>query len=299
MAIISDQAIPVDNVSRFYANDQDIRVAMLRLDQIDPVISGNKWFKLKHNLEAAVSKGYRQILTFGGAYSNHMVAAAAAAQRAGLSSIGIIRGFHGQQQLSTTLKSCMAYGMALHFVSRETYALKNDPDYLQQLSTTFAHTYIIPEGGDNEAGRKGAGEIVTWIPGDCTHICVPVGTGTTFTGIRKALNVQVAMTGFTVMKGGQYLAADMAQHIPAAQNVNWRLEDRFHFGGFAKTTGELLYFIRDFYTDTHIPLDIVYTGKMMFGVRQMISEGYFPEKATLLCLHTGGLQGNPAGLFDV
>lgn len=299
MAIISDRAVPVDDVSRFYENDQEIHVAMLRLDQIDPVVSGNKWYKLKHNLEDAISKGFRQVLTFGGAYSNHLIAAAAAAQRAGLQSVGIVRGFHGQQQLSPTLRSCMDHGMTLHFVSREMYALKNDPDYLQQLSITFEHAYIIPEGGDNDAGRKGAGAIAAWIPGECTHVCLPVGTGTTFSGIRNALDVRIAMTGFTAMKGGQYLTAAIGQHIQTAQNDNWQLEDRFHFSGFAKTTNELTTFMRDFHAATNIPLDIVYTGKMMSGIRQLISEGYFPRKTSLCCIHTGGLQGNSAGLFDV
>src|SRR5215217_8955641 len=117
----------------------------------------------------------------------------------------------------------MAYGMELHFVSRETYALKNDTDYLQQLSATFGEAYIIPEGGDNEAGRNGAAEIAALIPERCTHVCLPVGTGTTFSGIRNALDLQIAMTGFTAMKGGQYLAADIGAHIQAAQNDNWQL----------------------------------------------------------------------------
>jgi len=299
MDIISDAVVTLDTISLSDTGHPGIRLRMLRLDKLHAVISGNKWYKLRYNLEAAVQSGFQQIITFGGAYSNHLVAAAAAASFHGLTAVGVIRGLHAAQILTPTLKTCREYGMQLHFVSREAYDLKNDAGYLHGLLQQFGPSYIIPEGGDNEAGRLGAGSITALIPDDVTHVCLPVGSGTTFTGIRKTLPAAVNMIGFTAMKGGSYLTESVRSHLLPAADRNWHLEERFHFGGFARKTDSLIQFMQSFYIDTAIPLDIVYTGKMMAGIHVLLDEHYFPENASICCIHTGGLQGNPEGLFPI
>jgi 1-aminocyclopropane-1-carboxylate deaminase len=287
---------PVDEVTAFFPNSRGIRIFILRLDVMHPIISGNKWFKLKYNLEAAHNGNFRQVITFGGAYSNHLIATAVASSAAGFSSVGIVRGVHAQQNLTPTMQACRQQGMRLHFVSREAYALRDDTQFLQDIEDLFGNSYIIPEGGNNDAGRKGAGEIADYIHQGATHVCLPVGTGTTFAGLRNRLDVAVGMTGFTAVKNGAYLEDEVARQLNDQQTKNWALETSCHFGGFAKTTPILLDFIRAFHTATGILLDIVYTGKMMFGICGLIERNAFAEGENIVCIHTGGLQGNPVDL---
>ena len=262
-------------------------VAILRLDLLHPVISGNKWFKLKQNLSFAQEKGYKKIITFGGAYSNHLIATAAAAKEAGLQSIAIVRGYHAKENLTQTLKDCTIYGMQLQFVTREEYALKNEKDWLKNLSAQYPDAYIIPEGGNNELARKGIEEIALIIPDVYTHITVSVGTGTTFAGLRNAIDEKVRMVGFVPMKNGAYLKNELQ-----LEKGNWELIDDYHFGGFGKWNDELIDFMNEFYRINKIPLDIVYTSKMMYGLQEMIEKNEFDKGARILTIHTGGLQGN-------
>lgn len=262
-------------------------VAILRLDLLHPVISGNKWFKLKQNLSFAQEKGYKKIITFGGAYSNYLIATAAAAKEAGLQSIAIVRGYHAKENLTQTLKDCTIYGMQLQFVTREEYALKNEKDWLKNLSAQYPDAYIIPEGGNNELARKGIEEIALIIPDVYTHITVSVGTGTTFAGLRNAIDEKVRMVGFVPMKNGAYLKNELQ-----LEKGNWELIDDYHFGGFGKWNDELIDFMNEFYRINKIPLDIVYTSKMMYGLQEMIEKNEFDKGARILTIHTGGLQGN-------
>jgi len=268
----------------------DTAVDMLRLDLVDPVISGNKWYKLKYNLQEAKLSGHDAILTFGGAYSNHLVAAAAAAHHAGLKSIGIVRGLH--EMLTHSLEACKRYGMELHFVSYETYKQKTLPEFLQQLLVAYGHPFIIPEGGANEAGRKGAGEIAAFIAGTYTHICVSAGTGTTLAGLRNALPGTQFLTGFAPMKGGRYLQQEIMPFVDADKRTAFRITDSYHFGGFGKMNDELTGFMDRFKAQYGFDLDRVYTAKMMYGVRDMLLQNAFGNDARLLCIHTGGVQGN-------
>ena len=295
MVIMPDP--PLEDITGFFKNDIGITVSMLRLDKVHPVISGNKWYKLNHNLAAALDMGFGRTITFGGAYSNHLIATAGAAKDVGIKAIGIVRGLHAAAHLTPTLQACKDLGMELHFVSREDYALKDDPVFLQSLTGRFGPSFIIPEGGDNELGRTGTADIAAFIPATVTHVCLPVGTGTTLTGIRNALSSDKEIVGFTAMKGGGYLQEKIAAHIRPGQSKNWHLETGYAFNGFAKTTPALIQFMRSFYSEAGIPLDIVYTGKMMFGIRDMIQTNTFPENASIACIHTGGLQGNPPDLF--
>ena len=293
---MSDPASLLQPVSSFY-QEHGISISMLRLDRVHPVVSGNKWFKLRYNLAAATEQGYQQVITVGGAYSNHLVATAAAARQAGLSAVGIVRGLHGQQKLTPTLLACREQGMQLHFVSREAYNEKHTLAFQSALEIMFGKSYFIPEGGANEAGRRGAGEIAALLPPGITHVCVPVGTGTTFIGLRNALQADQQLIGFPAMKQGNYLREEIIPYLQPGKNILWQLDDRFHFGGFAKSTPELLAFMQSFYKATAIPLDIVYTSKMMYGVQTLLREHAFPEGAHVACIHTGGLQGNPEGLL--
>lgn len=280
---------PISYLQDPMLQDHKVQIGLLRLDQLHPVISGNKWFKLKENLREAQLQGASGILTFGGAYSNHLIATAAAAKAMGLRSIGMVRGWHGQAKATSTLQSCREYGMTLHFLDREAYRLKALPENLEALKKSFPDTYILPEGGNNQAGISGAASIAQWIPEAATHVGVAVGTGTTLIGIGQALASDVKLLGFTAMKGGSYLEAYIASHLSA---TDWQLITDAHEGGFGKHSPELIAFMNGFYRSQGIPLDFVYTGKMMKRTFQLVTEGFFPEKSHLICLHTGGLQGN-------
>lgn len=290
--VIDDrQPVPVDYLQDPFLEERGIRLGILRLDSIHTDISGNKWFKLKENIRLAREGGHDTLLTFGGPYSNHLAATAAAAAQAGLKAIALIRGWHGNINPPPTLDFCLQQGMQLHFVGREEYSLKYDPDYLESLGATFGQPYIIPEGGNNEAGRKGCEEIVSHIPPDAGHVALAIGTGTTFCGIRNKLNPAVLLHGFPVMKNGGYLAGDITGHLHHPGN-NWHLHTAYHFGGFAKHTQALIDFMNGFYRQHAIKLDFVYTAKLLFAVSDMIRKGFFENDAHIICVHTGGLQGN-------
>lgn len=287
---IDPQTTRVDYIKETSLQARHIRLGLLRLDLVHPVISGNKWFKLQENIRFAIDHQYTSVLTFGGAWSNHLVATAAACAQAGLAVTGVVRGFHGEVRSSDTLEQCAALGMHLHFVSREDYNRKEDPAYLATLRTQFNDSFIIPEGGNNELGILGARAIAAYIPEETTLVATAIGTGTTFCGIRQALTQHINMLGLPVMKGGDYLRTELAAHIP--EHNNWQLNSNYHWGGFARHKPELLSFMNDFYDRHHIPLDFVYTAKMMQGVLDMIEKKELPEDSHIICIHTGGLQGN-------
>jgi 1-aminocyclopropane-1-carboxylate deaminase len=265
-------------------------ISILRLDVLHPVISGNKWYKLKYNVQQAQQHGYDTILTFGGGYSNHLVATAAAAYEARLRSIGFVRGVYDVP--TPTLQACEEYGMQLIPISQEEYKLKTDVAWLQELQHKYPNALIVPEGGANEWGRAGAATIAEYISDTYTHICTSVGTGTTFIGLRNTLPADAEVWGYVPMKGGIYLKDELQQYLNAEKNTNWQLFDDWHFGGFGKVSNELIAFMNAFYQATHIPLDMVYTGKMLYGIQQQLRQGAFPRAANILCVHTGGLQGN-------
>lgn len=291
MAIEFEESVSIDSIDHALLRSRQIRLGVLRLDRIHPLVSGNKWFKLKENMKAAQQGGFSALLSFGGTYSNHLSAMAAAAQLSGLRSIGMVRGLHGKEQPTETLRSCMETGMELHYMSREAYARKDDPSFLARLQAAYPDAYIIPEGGDNEQGMMGAGAIAAYIPSDVHLVVLAAGTGTTFAGIRRQLDPAVAMLGFPVMKGGMYLRESITQKLGAGQG-NWDLNADYHFGGFAKYNDRLTGFMNDFYKQHEVPLDIVYTSKMMYGVFELLSSGHFLVGSNILCIHTGGLQGN-------
>lgn len=269
-----------------------VAVDMLRLDKIHPIVSGNKWYKLKQNIRYALDNGYKTILTFGGAYSNHLIATAAVGYQFGIQSIGIVRGTYAEATKTPTLMDCIAYGMQLAFVPREEYARKSEAEYLESLSNKFDNPFIIPEGGANEWGREGSKEIAGYIRDEYTHVCVSVGTGTTLAGIRAALPEHQVILGYAPMKQGVYLKADIDKYIEHDKRDAFSLFADWHCGGFGKWNEELISFMNLFYEANTISLDIVYTAKMMLGIQDQLKSGYFPEGSKVLCIHTGGLQGN-------
>lgn len=267
----------------------NIKLTVKREDLLHPHISGNKFRKLKYNILQAQKEGREALLTFGGAFSNHIAATAAAGAAYGFTTIGIIRGEElvnkiGDNPTLTFAKSC---GMVLKFVTRDEYRLKAEPQFIESLKTEFGDFYLVPEGGTNALAVKGCEEILLPEDEQFTHIACAVGTGGTISGlINSAVNNQRVL-GFPALKG-EGLLDDICKF---AAKGNWQLVTDYHFGGYGKVTEELIVFMNDFFEKTGIPLDPVYTGKMFFGVIDLIHKGYFPENSNILLIHTGGLQG--------
>jgi 1-aminocyclopropane-1-carboxylate deaminase len=290
MAIIHDQAITTEPLR--YPQGKVATLDMLRLDTIHPVMSGNKWFKLKYNIEYALSNGYTQLVTFGGGYSNHLIAAAAAAKAFNLRITGIVRGMYAHP--TPTLTACAQEGMELVYVTKEAYQNKTDHAWLQTVVPDLSCSFIIPEGGANELGRKGAEAIAAFVSEEYTHVAVSAGSGTTAIGLRNALPSHQRILAFAPMKGGSYLREETATFIEAMCTAQIEWIDHFHFGGFGKWNDELIRFMHHFYLENNIRLDMIYTGKMMYGISRLIEDHYFEPTDRILCIHTGGLQGNAA-----
>ncbi|WP_043970792.1 MULTISPECIES: 1-aminocyclopropane-1-carboxylate deaminase/D-cysteine desulfhydrase [Acinetobacter] len=266
-----------------------VQLTIKRLDLIHPQISGNKFYKLKYNLLAAQQQGLTEVLTFGGTFSNHIAATAYAAQRFGFQSIGMIRGEElATRDLNPTLQTAQDFGMQLHFVSRAEYRLRHEAEYLQQLQQQYAQAFIIPEGGSNALALQGTQEILSEHDRENYDvICCAVGTGGTIAGLIESSSSQQQILGFSALKG-DFLKQDIQQWTDKS---NWSLTDAYCCGGYAKTTIELLQFIQHFEQQYAIPLEQVYTAKMMMGLLDLIQQQYFPENSRILAIHTGGLQG--------
>ena len=256
---------------------------------IHPTVSGNKFRKLKYNLQTARFGNYKGLLTFGGAFSNHIAATAAAGQELKIPTVGVIRGEELISQVNSnpTLRYAKSCGMHLEFVSRSTYKIKTDPAYLQQLLTTFKDYYLIPEGGTNYLAIKGCEEILTEKDHSFDIICCPVGTGGTMAGLINGSLPTQKIIGFPALKG-HFLKEDICKF---ATQSNWELCEDYHFGGYAKVDSKLINFMNEFKSTYKIPLDPVYTAKMMYGIFDGIRSGEIPKTAKVLAVHTGGLQG--------
>lgn len=267
-----------------------ITLSVARLDLIHPVVSGNKLFKLHYFIQQAFNSETKHIITFGGAYSNHLVATAFAARENGLSSTGIVRGEQPEQE-SHTLSACRSYGMKLKFVSRSEYSVMQEEKALENLQIETG-AIVVPEGGYHSAGAKGASLIMEQVDKRVNFICVPAGTATTSAGILLGASPHQMVCVFPVIKGMNDLSSRIAFLTGGAPLTAPVIFPEYHEGGYAKYTQELLRFMNSFYAAHGIPLDFVYTGKMMSGVFKEIKKGTFPVDTHILCLHTGGLQGN-------
>lgn len=268
-------------------NGNKIPLSVLRTDLIHPVISGNKWFKLRFYLDEAVKKGYKTIGSFGGAYSNHIVALAAAAKMSGLASIGIIR---GEADDSPTLQEARELGMKIIAVSRESF---KDREEIIQSFPKQNEIYWVEEGGYGLQGARGAATILSAM--DCsgfTHILCACGTGTMAAGLIMGAADHQKIIGISVLKNNKTLEKSIAGLLPDALHRKIHCIHDYHFGGYAKHPVQLIDYMNDFYQRTHIPSDIVYTSKLFYAAEDLIQKGYFEETANILLIHSGGLQGN-------
>ena len=266
-----------------------VKLFIRREDLIHPFVSGNKFRKLKYNLLEAKNQKKTTLLTFGGAFSNHIAATAFAGKQNGFKTIGIIRGDELASKITEnpTLKFAQENGMVFEFVSREAYRLKESNDFIEDLKNNYGDFYVIPEGGTNDLAVKGCEEILEEDDSFFDFICSSIGTGGTISGIINSALPHQKVLGFPSLKG-DFLQKDIRKF---AIKENWTLISDYHFGGYGKVSIELIEFINSFYQENDIPLDPIYTGKMVFGVIDLIHQGYFPENSKILMIHTGGLQG--------
>jgi len=278
-------------------NNFGIEVYVKREDVLHSEISGNKFRKLKYNLIEARDLGFTKLLTFGGAYSNHIAAVAAAGKEFCFETIGVIRGEELQEKYleNPTLKKASEDGMQFEFVTRTQYRDKNNAAFLDQLKEKFGDFYLIPEGGTNELAVKGCKEILTDDDKMFDFICCAVGTGGTISGIINSLKMHQKAIGFPALKG-DFLTEDIQKY---AENSQWNLVTDYHFGGYAKLNDELKQFMKQFFKKYLISLDPVYTSKTFFGVIDLISKGYFKPDSKILIIHTGGLQGLQSNIAEI
>lgn len=297
---------PLQQLDSRLLKNAGIELYIKRDDLLHPLFGGNKWRKLKYNLIRAKEDNFDTLLTFGGAWSNHIYATAAAGRHFGFKTIGLIRG-EKHTPLNTTLAFAEEYGMQLHYVDRLEYRQKNSPEYIEKLKLRFGNVYILPEGGSNSLALKGCAEIVSEIDIPFDIICCASGTGATLAGIASALTAsdnkartkhEKMAIGFSALKGGDFLTDEVTAFLSgikdgdAAHATNWRIEDRYHFGGYAKINAALVQFMHEFQSQFDITLDAVYTGKMLYGLFELIKSRSFKPGTKIIAVHSGGLQGN-------
>ncbi len=283
-------AVNIDILSDNFHRSKNISVSMLRLDKIHPVLSGNKIFKLFFFLEEAKHSTHKKIITFGGAYSNHLAATAFACKISEIKCIGIIRG-EKPEKLSHTLEYCIQNGMQTEFIKRSDYKKVNDYSFTENLKKKYGDHTLIPEGGFSEKGVMGAAMIGNYYGQEqYSHVCCPIGTATTFAGLIQ-INKNNKVIGFSVLKNLIDIG-ERLQYLNISPTSQYEVNHEYHFGGYAKENEELFSFMNSFYEENKISLDFVYTAKMMFGVYDLVKNNYFPPGSNILCIHTGGLQGN-------
>ena len=269
---------------------KDVEVAIKREDLLHPILSGNKYRKLKYNVETARQQKKETLLSFGGAFSNHIAAVAGAGQEFGFKTIGIIRGEELKNKINqnSTLSYARECGMQFKFVSRAEYRDKNKSWFVEKLRKEFGHFYLIPEGGTNDLAIKGCEEILTEEDNKYNYISTPVGTSGTMVGLINSSQANQKVLGFSALKG-DFLTEEIKRL--QANKKNWSLITDYHFGGYGKINDELVTFINKFKQETTIPLDPIYTGKMLYGLVDLAKKNYFEKGSKILVIHTGGLQG--------
>ena len=283
----------LNKINEPFIQEQGIELWLKRDDLLHPVISGNKWRKLKYILDHALSLNTHKIISMGGAYSNHLHALAYVGNKLGIATAAKIRG-ERPEVLNPTLSDLDTWGMTLEFVSRSEYRqLRTYKDY-NSLPGMQTGEYWLPEGGAMELALLGVAELVNEIEIDYDVLCVPCGTATTLAGIINAVSEDKQVLGFSALKGASFLSADVQQMIinKPCHNKNWFIELDFHFGGFAKVSPALLDFIKNFERAHSIQLEPIYTGKMLYGIYALIKQGFFKPGQRIIAVHTGGLQGN-------
>ncbi len=281
---------PEDSIiQRVNHPNKNVELFIKREDRIHPFVSGNKYRKLKYNLIEAKKQGFKTLLTFGGAYSNHIAAVAALGHGLGFKTIGVIRGEELENKVleNPTLSFAAQNGMQFKFVSREVYRNKTSESFIKALNNQLGDFYLIPEGGTNDLAVKGCEEILLDVKNEYDYVCCAVGTGGTISGLINCSKLSQQVLGFPALKG-DFLKQDISKFV---KQTNWELIADYHFGGYAKINEELVAFINQFKMNYNIPLDPIYTGKMMFGLFDLMNRGFFPKGSRILAIHTGGLQG--------
>ncbi len=280
---------PIQRIVTPTIEKKKIELWIKRDDLIHPVISGNKWRKLKYILHHALSINTHTIISMGGAYSNHLHALAYVGQQLQVKTIGYIRG-EKPRKMNATLKDLQAWGMELKFISRTEYRKLRQYKNATALPDIKAGEYWLPEGGATKLALQGIGEIVTEIDMGFDVVCVPCGTGTTLAGVINSVDETCHAIGFSALKGGGFLVEDIDKLLNI-NKVTWDVKLDYHFGGFAKSNDELLLFIEDFVRQHNIELEPVYTGKMFYGIFDLIETDFFNTGQKIVAIHTGGLQG--------
>ncbi|TPG64500.1 1-aminocyclopropane-1-carboxylate deaminase/D-cysteine desulfhydrase [Hymenobacter nivis] len=271
-----------------------VRLLLWRDDLMSPDLPGNKARKLKYNLREARRLGHGRLLTFGGAYSNHLAAVAAAGRLHGFTTVGLVRG-EAAGAPNPTLARCAADGMALHYLDRATYRRRAEPAFLAEMQARFGPAYLLPEGGTNALALKGMAELAAEIRQHVAFdaLAVAVGTGGTLAGLLTGLRGPETAVGVAALKNGGFLKDDIDALTRAATGQvfsNYALATGYHFGGYAKYSADLLAFIQQFEDRHSVLLDPIYTGKLLFGVLDLIGQGHFAPGSTVVAVHTGGLQ---------
>jgi 1-aminocyclopropane-1-carboxylate deaminase/D-cysteine desulfhydrase-like pyridoxal-dependent ACC family enzyme len=268
-------------------------ISMIRIDRVHSVISGNKWFKMKYNITEMMDSGIETMVTFGGAYSNHIHAVAEAGDIFGFNTIGLIRG-EEHLPLNSTLEFAVNKGMKLHYIDRISFRKRDTEEFREWIKAKFGNVYILPVGGSNALAVKGCEEIVGKIESDFNYICCSCGSGGTLAGLIEGLAGKKHAIGFPALKGGSFLSDDIKKLIhdySGRAYSNWELQTDYHFGGFGKINKELIDFISLFESINKIKIEPLYTGKMLYGLNDLISKNFFPQGSKIIAVHTGGLQG--------
>ncbi|GHE99070.1 1-aminocyclopropane-1-carboxylate deaminase/D-cysteine desulfhydrase [Thalassotalea profundi] len=276
-----------------------VKVSIKRDDQIHPIISGNKWRKLKYNLQYAKLNQYKGIISFGGCYSNHLHALAYACQQQQLKALAIVRG-ESINQDNYTLSWAKHWGMQLSFVDRQTYRQRHETDYLYTLQQLYPDHFLVPEGGSNQLALEGIGEIINELNQQTTfdHLLVPVGSGGTLAGLIKQDNNQHNILGIAVLKQSNYLLNEVKTLLKDNKSHHrWSIENDYHGGGYAKFSTDNANKILQFSKETGVQFEPIYSGKMLLGFLDLLENGYFNVNQHIVLLHTGGLQGI-AGLVE-
>ncbi|MFB9098259.1 MULTISPECIES: 1-aminocyclopropane-1-carboxylate deaminase/D-cysteine desulfhydrase [Flavobacterium] len=267
----------------------NIQLYIKREDLLHPLISGNKFRKLKYNIQEAKDTKSKLLITFGGAYSNHILATAAAGKEYDFSTLGFIRGDELKDKVleNPTLSNAQDLGMSFEFISRELFSKKEDVSFVSGIQEKYPNSYILPEGGTNELAIKGCEEILNEEDKTFDFVCCAVGTGGTISGIINSSFENQKIIGFSALKG-DFLSDVICKFVT---KKNWIINSDYHFGGYGKITDELVDHLNEFHSKTNIPLDPIYTGKMVYGILDLIKKQYFPKNSKILIIHTGGLQG--------
>lgn len=282
---------PLQQLRHPLFNQKQVEVWIKRDDLIHAEVSGNKWRKLIYSIEAAKSENKKQILTFGGAYSNHIVATAIACEANGLDSIGLIRG-EAHKPLNPSLKKAKQAGMQLVYLERSLYKRKRSTAFLDELKQKYPNAFIVPEGGANPEGVKGCKQILKEVPFEVNYVLCSAGTGTTAAGLLSKID-NAELIVIPAIKGDLGIKQDILNLIEQeGHSPKLKMVYDYHFGGYAKIKSDLVEFANNFFIDFGIPLDLVYTAKMAYGFWDLLKQDYFSPKSKVLLVHTGGLQGN-------